>query len=377
MKPFYRTIALAAVILLVASACQRGGDTAAPMTLTLLDGAASVVRDGEPVDVSKGEEVPIEVDDLVLMSDGVAQLQLETGRSFELEDAEVLVTGTSSLDLRKGALLAELSRAARIASDTFASFSDKGTFRIDKGVSTRVGIYDGQVTLNDDGAELAVPRFRQVVVVGGILPKAVDPLMIDGSDRWDRRFLQEALELDTRLTNFGRGLEAQLGNLAGLDFFRRVAPPGLDVGFLSSFLDQRRSDILIGVMVAFDSGGLTGMSERFQSALDLWSRGASWGLIAIEFGASGNGLFSLLLDAIGRVGIQVVTGGTGTPSGTPSGDDGGDSGNTPGGSDPSPEPTDPSPSPSPDPVQEVIEETEDTADEVECTIAGLLGSPCE
>lgn len=376
MKPVLRTLALIVVVLLLATSCRSSGSSRTPMTLKVISGSATLVSDDESTRLSSEESSSVEVGDRVVQDDGVALLSLASGRDFELREARVLITGTSSFDLERGDALAELTAAARVVADNFAAFAEDGTFRIDRGVATRVGVYDGSVTLNHDAGELTVPRFRQAVVAGGLVPKSFDPLMISAEDNWDRRFLQVALDLDNRLTNFGRGLEAQLGNLAGLSFFTSVAPPGADVSFLSSFTTQRRSDVLIGLMVAFDSSGASGMRGSFEEAFELWTRGASWGLIAVEFGASGTNLFSLLLDAIARLGIQIIGGGGGattSPNQTGGGtnDGGGEQ------SDPSPPPESPSPSPEPDPVQSLVEETEELTEEVECTLAGLLGSPCE
>ena len=364
------------VVLLLATSCRSSGSSRTPMTLKVISGGATIVSDGESARLSPDESSSVEVGDRVVQDDGVALLSLASGRDFELRGARVLITGTSSFDLERGDALAELTAAASVVADNFAAFAEEGIFRIDRGVATRVGVYDGAVTLNHDGAELTVPRFRQAVVAGGLVPKTFDPLMISAEDNWDRRFLQVALDLDNRLTNFGRGLEAQLGNLAGLSFFRRVAPPGADVSFLSSFTTQRRSDVLIGLMVAFDSSGASGMRDSFEQAFNLWNRGASWGLIAVEFGASDTNLFSLLLDAIARIGIQIIAGGgggTASPNQTGGGTNDGGGGQ----SEPSPSPESPSPSPEPDPVGSLVDEAEDLTEEVECTLAGLLGSPCE
>lgn len=345
------------------------------MSLRVLEGEAQLIRDGQRTAVSS--EVDVATGDRILLSDGIAELRLLEGRLFEIEDAEVEITGNSEVMLSSGKLLADLSAAGRVDFEDAVAFADKGSFRVDRGLGTRVGVYSDDVSVAGDGVDLDLPRYREAVVAGGVIPTAPSPLRISSSDRWDRRFLEEALELDARLTNFGRGLEAQLGSLAGLSFFQQVAPGGLGVGFLEPFLSSRRSDLLIGLMIALEAGGPGDLPGTFARIYDLWSRGASWGLIAVEFGAGANGLFSLLLDAIAGAGVSIIT-----AAPPPSGEEGpqpaptrspGDGGPNGGGQPPPPSP---GPTESPDPVESVVQDVEDTAEEVECTLQGLLGNPC-
>jgi hypothetical protein len=376
-SPAIKIQALASALLLLAGGCALfGGSDGRPMSLRVLEGEAQLIRDGRRTSVTS--EVDVATGDRILLAQGIAELRLIEGRLFEIEDAEVEITGNSEVMLSSGRLLADLSAAGRVDFEDAAAFADKGRFRVDRGLGTRVGVYSEGASVTGDGVELDLPLYREAVVAGGVIPAAPSPLQISSSDRWDRRFLEDALELDARLINFGRGLEAQLGALAGLPFFRQVLPGDLGIGFLEPFLGSRRSDLLIGLMIALEAGGPGDLPESFSRIFDLWSRGASWGLIAVEFGAGANGLFALLLDAIASAGVNIVTGAAPSPPDqgqqpAPRRSPGDDRGPNGGGQDPPPSP---GPTESPDPVESIVQDVEDTAEEVECTLQGLLGNPC-
>lgn len=364
--PFRRVICLAAVLGLIAGACTLGRGDSRPMQLRVLKGSATIHRGGETEAVKS--EAGIQAGDRVVLSrSGIAQLNLAEGREFELISADVRVASETQLDLRKGSVLAALVGPGAVEVDGVRATTDRSTFRVDRAISMRTGVYTGSVEVRLGSERLRIPRLRQAVIAGGEIPGTEKPLRIDPQDRWDRRFLQAALDLDLRLANFGRGLEAQLGPGSGLDFFNRVLPVG-DLGFLSPFLGNRRSDVLIGLAIAAEASGgsLRRTSRTFDRAFTLWNDGASWGLIAFELEVTQQSLFGRLLDALRRSGIFGAGGaaGPGTLAGGPSGASQPAPGGSGGGQGPQPSPS-PSPSPSPtDPVQDLVEE-----------IIGLLPSP--
>lgn len=331
-----------AALSVMAAACAPG--TRGPsgqMRLDVLEGTARLTRGGETEVVGQRAGI-VSGDRIVLSPDGIARLSLGRGRTFELEAASVDVRGIDALLLSRGSLLAEVEAPAEIDTEVVTVAGRGAVLRIDRHVTTVVGVYSGIVALRGAGQSIQVPAFRQAVIAGGILERGVQPLRLHGpsGDRWDRRFLQKAIELDARLANLRVGLEAQLAGARGLDFFRRVVPGGFDISFLGSFLDNRSSDLLIGLLVATEAGGRTGtqIDAVFREVFGLWSQGASWGLIALEKGVAELSLLDQLLTAIRSA--NVVAGGRGPGATRP----------PPSAPRPSPSPT-PQPRPSPTPTE--------------------------
>lgn len=298
------------VLMLVGGACSvgRSDRLGGSMQLRMINGSATLIRDGKAQTVRKDLNVAAG-DSLVLSKGGVAELRLAKGRVLELRDARVELTSDTALRLSRGSILSDIQAPLDIDLESSRLSADRGTFRVDRALSTRVGNYAGQpVTVRAGSSSLEIPPYRQTVVAGGIIPKTVAPLRISRKDPWDQRLVSEALDLEQRLVNFARGLEAQLGPSSGIEFFRAVAPLGLDVVFLEPVLGSRRSDVLIGLLLAIDAkvGSADPVQSRFEKIFDLWNDGASWGLLAVEFGVPQDGLFSRLLQAVEKTGIRVT-----------------------------------------------------------------------
>lgn len=338
--------------MLVLASCSSGNQVPRPMRLKVLEGKAQLFRGGS-IRTVRGEAEVRRGDRIQLSSDGIAELQLASGRLFELSRADLEIETTTRLGLVRGEVLANLAAPAGVSIGELDVFSGKGAFRIDRSLSTRIGVYEGEAELQDYAGRLGIPRLRQATIAGDVVPRAPKPLRIDPNDAWDRRFLQEALDLDVRLTNFGRGLEAQLGSGGGIAFFGRVIAEETDLGFLVPFLANRRSDLIIGLAVASEgTRSPDALAERFNHAFGLWTEGATWGLIAFEFGVGQASIFARLLDIVRLAGIT-LTGGPTTGTSPGPGPQPGPSG--------SPQPT---PSPSPSPTPSPTEPVEDLLDEL-------------
>lgn len=299
--------ALVLTALLVTGACGLNAQKpAARMQLSIVTGKATVIHDGRSTVVTKDRGVEVG-DSVELSNNAVAELRLATGRDFELDEAKVEVLSTSALSLFRGRLLADVIRPVLIDSQTVDVKSSRGSFRVDRQLATRVGVYAGKARLAADGTSLSVQRYRQAIVAGGILPRANRPLILNPKDRWDQRLMQSAIDLDQRLSAFARGLEAQLGPGGGLEFFRRVLEAGFDVGFLTSYTGDRRADVLIALAMSSEARSLDrGLADRFAAVFDFWKQGASWGLIALEFDVAQEGIFARLLQAIERAGLRLI-----------------------------------------------------------------------
>ncbi|MEO7803823.1 MAG: hypothetical protein ABIS18_05215 [Actinomycetota bacterium] len=302
-----RGSALVLSVFVVTGACGLGAQkSAARMQLSMVAGKATVLRDGRSIVVSR--DAGIEVgDSLELAKGSVGELRLAAGRDFELSGAKVQVLNSSSLSLHRGRLLADVTRRALIDSQTVDVSSSKGSFRVDRELATRVGVYSGAARLVTNGEALSVQRYRQAIIAGGILPRISRPLILDPKDLWDLRLMQSALDLDKRLAAFARGLEAQLGPGGGLAFFQQVLAAGLDVDFLNSYTGDRRADVLIALAMSSEARAQAGgFGDRFAAVFDLWKQGASWGIVALEFDVAQEGIFARLLQAIERAGLRFI-----------------------------------------------------------------------
>lgn len=335
---------------MVASACSARADAVRPMRMKILSGSARLTR-GEKTRVVIGEASVLTGDRVILSSPGTAELRLAGARLFELEKAALVVDGTTSLTLNRGNLLAVLDERTTIEGAGMDVSSSEGTFRIDRSVASRIGVYDGSAVLRLGPSSVNVPRLRQATAAGGVVSLAAKPLRIKPTDPWDRRYLQEALDLDARLTNFGRGLEAQLGAGVGVSFFGKVLPGGLDLSFIIPYLANRRSDVLIALALASGAAdaGRGSMPEYFGRMFALWGDGGSWGLIAYEYGVHETPIFTKLLEAVRRAGLR-IGGPAVRPSPTPT-----KTGTSkPPTSSPPPPPT--TPPPPTDPIEQLIDD---------------------
>lgn len=300
-----RAVAVAIGLILIATACGNEGDAAGEtMRLEVARGVVSLVHEGASRTVTGSVEV-VPGDSVVMVKDAKAVLRLAEGRVLEMVGARISVDSPTSVKLTGGEVLGVLQKELTIDTEPAVVSAERGAVRIDRSIATRIVNYGpGDVTVAGSADELTVPRLRQTTVAGGIVPRAAKPIQIDPKDDWDQRFLQVAIDLDGRLANFARGLEAQLGSATGLDFFGAILPIGTDFGFLTPYLTSRRSDLLLGLIVAGEAS-IAGadLGTRFSRVFDLWSQGATWGLIAFEFSVGQEGVFGKLLEAVQKAGL--------------------------------------------------------------------------
>jgi len=252
-----------------------------------------------------------------------ARLLIDAGKRLELAGSKIEIVSESRFRLFSGGILVQSPSPIRIDADVVTVESPRGTFRVDKQLATRVGNYaGGKLNVKVGADSLSVAPYREAVVAGGLLPKADEPLRFSADDPWDSRILSHAIDLDSRLSNFARGLEAQLVGSNALDFFGRVAQPGFPTDSLKSLLGNRRSDLLIGLLLSSEAKGLQALpiEQGFSRVLTLWTDGATWGLIAQQFGVDAEDLFARLADAVAKANLQVIGPGPGllTPRRQPS-----------------------------------------------------------
>ena len=303
---------VATLMALVASGCSghpKGSDSGPSMSVEVTSGSATVTGGGSTRTVTGQTGLGLGYK-VTLGPGGSAIVRLASGRTFELMGGGVLITGKDRLQLAGGSALGTLTAPGELDTGGLTVTSRSGTFRVEAGASPRVGVYAGSATMGVPGGTLAIPAFRQGMAAAGRLPPAPRPLQLTGGgDAWDHRFLQDAIDLDARLANFGGGLDAQLGGASGVAFFQLVIPDTTQVGYVAPYSDLPRSDVLIGFVLASSAAAAShaDLQATFSRVMALWQAGESWGILAREYNVSADAVVTGLLAAIRRVGISVAT----------------------------------------------------------------------
>lgn len=243
-------------------------------------------------------------------------------------------------------------------------------FRLAAGVTPRVAVYAGEVTVSRPGEQRVYPRLRQADLSSARLPREPEPLRYHADDLWDRRLLASAIAFDAEAGRLARGMDREFGTAprarAFYTGFAAVADAVLPV-----LRDAARSspgagrfgppsDVLLTLFVA-EAVAARHDLEPARVARELTSlreRGARWGLVAVAYDVTAAELAAVVdLDRDRRVARDGGTAGASaagpggeppaaapTPAGrrTPAGT------RTPAGARP-PEPPDPQP-PDPQPA---------------------------
>lgn len=299
-------VALLAGSTLLAAGCTRGGKdspSAEPMFLEILEGSARVIHDDESRVIDK--EGSVDIGDRVVMSGrGIGRLTLKEGVTFELAGAHVHLDGERKLTLDRGRVLAVAEGPVAVDTDRGRIYSEKGVFRVERGLSIRVAVYEGLANIEAGDQPLTVEPLKQADLAVGELDRKTVYRTIDATDRWDLRYLKNAIDVDARLLSLSKGLEAQLGNRNGMEFYRQVLPTNFPVSQIQDKLAESRTDVLVGSLIAYEAAVDEANREQvFADVFQMRRDGASWGLIAHRYGVAQSVLFSLLLETVNRAGI--------------------------------------------------------------------------
>ena len=282
--PLRRALQLAIASLFVVGVVTVGvafATTSKPPTLAL--GTARLVPGDAAVTVRRATPVAaadalLRAGDTFVVERGIAVLKTRAGEIHALAGSTVAITDGAPrvtagdvLVLGKGFNVAMRSATAEI----------NGLVRVRQGLSLELEVYRGGALLRTPTETHGVPRFRRAIVTGSGGPFAVTvaPLVLDAHDRWDRKFLGDALELDAVLSARSRGLTMQVAG-RGAELMDRVrARTGWTQ--LTALPDQPIGELVVAAELAraADLGG-----DGMAAALQLRAEGASWGLIALEQG---------------------------------------------------------------------------------------------
>jgi hypothetical protein len=231
-------------------------------------------------------------DALVRLRSGDNAVEL-TGR--RLTGGRLRVEAADRIVLVEGRALVEAGDHAMSIRDEDSSVTArtrKGVIRYDLGL--RVAVYRGAAEVRIIQS-YPVPRLRELALGTG--EPELRPLRLDGQDRWDKRLLGDALELDRQIEVVGRSLEGIYGRqVRGFKFYEdRVNPPSA-VAFLRSgplalgnlLREVAPIDVLAGVIIGLRIAGTPGaLAKSFSEVILLFRSGASWGVIAAELELAG------------------------------------------------------------------------------------------
>jgi hypothetical protein len=283
-------------------------ETGPSMTLAMSSGTATVIGGGSTRLVEGSAAIGVGYR-LTVNKDSLAVLHLAAGRTFQVAPGQAFITAPATIQLISGDVLADVSAPAEIDIPGVTIQSSSGAFRVDGTGPGRVAVYRGSATVNASGSLTTVPAYRQSELVGGAASAPLGLQLVGGGDSWDQQFLASAIGLDNQLASFSNGLEAQLGTATGTSFFKAVLPNAIDVSYVAPYYPEPKSDVLIGWVIASNASPGAALPAAFATIMRLWEEGESWGVIATEYGVSGDSIFAGLQNAITdlRISLQAPT----------------------------------------------------------------------
>jgi hypothetical protein len=318
-----RLTAAAAVLLLVAVACNPFSDAAAlrPMTVEP-DGPGSVFvrRAGEEIEVTG--RFSLAKGDVIRTSSAGARIILESDRSASVaKNSRVHVTGGGSLEVIGGSVLAEAGRHMTLAVDDVTATTSDGLLRVDRySASAGVAGYAGKVVIAAPGQEKVTldPLFDVSVAAGQVLEPR--PYHVEMDDKWDRLYLSEVVELDEQLERYAGAMSGQLRRAQLRRSYFRTLGGGDAARAMTRYVDSpaySAPDLLIGFSIA-DLDEATPQRRSLDTAFDHRRDGGQWGVIATIMGVESGPLIAGLEDLIFAAGaVASAPGGTDTSSNGP------------------------------------------------------------
>jgi len=306
-------LALAAVAGVGGTVYLRGADEFGEMEVRAVAGDVEIRRGNSVVAVGAEPEALEPQDVVVTGRDGLAELQLEDGRTISLQTKTRLrIRSTDAVEPQAGTILAVANGAPTqvLFDDVTARFSD-ATLRVDRGFgSARAATFEGRARLESAGEpRVELTQLMQVEVAAGDLPQNAMPYRLDVRDTLDREYLREVVTLTQDLDLLATGFARQLGSSRpGLGYFADVA--GTNVGFMESYLSRPLPDLLVGFTIANNDPDVS-FSKSFKLAFKYMDQGASYGVAAALLDVKPQPLVAQLEGMIVGSGAVAADGGAG------------------------------------------------------------------
>jgi hypothetical protein len=292
-----------------------------------VDGTARLVRaDGSAATVTGS--VRLEPKDRIALRTGTATFELARGVRYEGRGRFGREAGTELEmglvpTLEAGPLLVTAGAGAtRLRSSSAAARIDAGAIvRLERSYALRLSTYQGRAVVDSAGAERGVPALHSVDAVGDGELSGLAPLRYDAGDRWDRRYLANAIYLDGQLAPLRRGIEAaNLAPAALVEAVRSKVADRPSMASLGRMVAGRTvdADLAIGVAAVGSSRGSGDFAGRFDRAFRFHDDGAPWGLVAVGLGADPAQVLAALRAGLDTraIGVAFATGRSGSGSTT-------------------------------------------------------------
>ncbi|MCU1356924.1 MAG: hypothetical protein JWM89_2342 [Acidimicrobiales bacterium] len=215
----------------------------------------------------------------------VADTSLEMARVPTLRSGRLLVASPAGTSLHTGIADVRVEPA--------------GVARIARSYAVTLGSYRGSAVLSSAGIARSVPALRSVVAAATGEIGRVRPIDQRG-DRWDRRYLADAVSLDSQLAPLARGMRVgKVDPRSLLATVRGVLDRSPSAAAVARLVKGRPNRLDLGIALAvIGNGTRTTFAERGARALAFRDAGASWGLVAMDVRADPDAVAATMRDAL-------------------------------------------------------------------------------
>lgn len=294
-----RAVAASLVLMLVATGCLSGAKAAGVLRADTPSGAQVKTAEGwQPLKDGRAIEGGQEV-----RTGSKGSVTLASERvSFELGPAsQIRVLSVEHVIALGGELLAQAgAEPVLVATENGDEITgSRTTFRLTYG--ERVAAYRGAVTVTIAGEAVHVGVARELQL--GLASTVVRALSPDPADVWDRRLMNDAIQIDRQLEPYRRTFDVNVGaGPATIDFLATYVQRDF-IEFARYWIPQLRSskfDVLIVALIALERAGQqnTSVRDAWSEVVGLRSAGASHGVVAQALGVTADGLTKRLLRAL-------------------------------------------------------------------------------
>jgi hypothetical protein len=251
-----------------------------PMTLAPApNSSVEVTRGSDRLEVT--DRFSIEPGDVITTFSSTARIQLLGDRRASMsQHTSIRVRGSDSLETLSGSLLVVNEDPVVVLFEGVEGSTRTGVFRVDTVPDTSTSTataYSGLIDVSDGPT---IPPFFELDVTEGAVGD-LNPVELNGGDRWTALYLGDAIELNQTLADLDSTLRALLGDRFGdVGALSRVLP-GIDARFIAGLLesdDGSPTDLLIAYALANRDQAPT--RDRVLRAWHLHARGVPWGAVA-------------------------------------------------------------------------------------------------
>lgn len=267
-------------------------------------GSVGLVRDGQAIEAAPGTDL-LGGDRLTVEAPSSVDFIVDEAGEYRLVAGRVRVGEEGELEVADGTLQISSDQPVEADLDGVEVSFSEGTVRLDRsGDSSRLAAYEVQnLEVATGSHRIPLPQLWQVSISGDGTPDMAQPLQFSRDDALDSANLAHAIEVDGKLMNLLRGLEPQLAATDGSALAGHLAAAGISPETVERISIASRSDQLMGLAFAreWKKDQPTGLVTGFEQATALRVLGATWGLVAQNFGVDADGLVAGLQSEINAV----------------------------------------------------------------------------